>query len=340
MSTNLELFLYTMDEYIRFANHLPLKKDADFLDKYSESDYIGIQVRLMLLRKYYGSSDKENVNFKRLIKDSQEIFPEKCDEFQLLLDEFVAIESQQIEHLLSDGTKLNLYATIEDAVYGLYLHADELRIQRLNNTAESIRVVCVRKYILDIESLVMKLYQLLRNCGLIYRTKVTFNRAPVLYLGDTSQNSQSISSSPYWSNLYGSNLTDGDLFEIITDSSAEDIEIIRTCIEFTNELEKPEIDVKKLQSLIYPATKKDWDDFSEIKRVYTSIEKPGFSTKVRYNKNRDTAYVILLPKVDDAFKITSPHLSSDIYEISLGKWNNEWKIFSFGGHLDSIYIEK
>ena len=41
------------------------------------------------------------------------------DEWKSLSNEFDQIENQQIEHLLADGTKLNLYTTIEDTVYGL-----------------------------------------------------------------------------------------------------------------------------------------------------------------------------------------------------------------------------
>lgn len=54
MASDFQLFLYTIDEYRRFANHLPVKQPNSLSDDYSEADYIGVQVRLMLLRKYYG----------------------------------------------------------------------------------------------------------------------------------------------------------------------------------------------------------------------------------------------------------------------------------------------
>lgn len=46
MTTNFQLFLYTVDEYKRFANHLSVKNLENISESCSEADYIGIQVRL------------------------------------------------------------------------------------------------------------------------------------------------------------------------------------------------------------------------------------------------------------------------------------------------------
>ena len=56
MAKDFQLYLYTVDEYKKFANHLPVKSTDSLTDDYSEADYIGIQVRLMLLRKFYAQS--------------------------------------------------------------------------------------------------------------------------------------------------------------------------------------------------------------------------------------------------------------------------------------------
>lgn len=37
-------------------------------------------------------------------------------------------------------------------MYGLYLHADEERINRLKKTDEGLRFVCVRKYVEELEN--------------------------------------------------------------------------------------------------------------------------------------------------------------------------------------------
>ena len=48
----------------------------------------------------------------------------------------------------------------------------------------------------------------------------------------------------------------------------------------------------------------------------------------------------ILPNVDGAFIISTPHVLCEGYEIALGKWFGKWKIYQLGGHLDSIYEDK
>lgn len=340
MVNNFQLFLYTVDEYKRFANHLPVNNTAGLTGNYSEEDYIGIQVRLMLLRKYYSNNTKENVNFKRIITDAQTAFPSRISEFQFLWKEFDEIENQQMEHLLADGTKLNVYTTIEDSVYGLYLHADENRIIRLENTAEAIRFFCTRKYIFQIEAVIFKLYDLLEDCGVTSQITSNVTRSPMVYLGDTSKNTQSVIGSPYWSNIYGRDATEDDMKKIEQEITLEEKKILLFCIMFTNELRKPQLQIKKLRKYIHPAVRRCWGDFSSVKSFFNSIPNPGFSTKVRYNEEKDTAYVRIYPKVNEAFFIDTPHVFSDGYEFALGKWFGKWMIYSFGEHLDSIYEKK
>lgn len=340
MSNGFQLFLYTVDEYRRFAKHLPIKSPAGLSDGYAEADYIGVQVRLMLLRKYYGSSIKENVNFKRLLEEAKTAYPGKMDEWKSLSNEFDQIENQQIEHLLADGTKLNLYTTIEDTVYGLYLHADENKINRLEKTAEAIRFFCTRKYIIEIEGIIFRLYDLLVECGVNPKTVLSPERSPMVYLGDTSKNAQAVTASPYWSNVYGHDATDADMEKIAQELTPEESEILELCVAFTDELKNKPLQVEKLRKFIHPAARSDWGNFETAQNFFCSIPKPGVSTRVRYNDSKDTAYVRILPNVDDAFYMETPHVFSGCYEFALGKWFGKWMIYSFGDHLDSIYTLK
>lgn len=340
MIKDFQLYLYTVDEYKRFANHLPVKSTESLTDDYSEADYIGIQVRLMILRKFYAKSKQEKVYFKNIIDAAQKEFLDWAAEFQSLDDEFNQIETQQLEHILSDGTKLNIYNTIEDSVYGLYLHADENRINRLGNTVEAIRFFCIRKYILEIEAVVFKLYDLLKECGVTPLVPIPPNRSPLIYLGDPNANQQSITASPYWSNLYGHDATDKDLVMIGKELTQEELRMLELCIKFTDKLKEPALDVKELRKFVHPAARGGWGDFSKAKTFFLSIPNPGVSSKVRYNESKDTAYVRIFPNVDEAFLINTPHVFSEGYEFALGKWFGEWMIYQFGGHLDSIYEKK
>lgn len=336
-----QLFLYTVDEYKRFQNNLPVKNSSSLTDEYSETDYICVQVRLMLLRKYFsGGKNPENVNINNIVSKGQQEFPLVAKNFEEIGDKFKNIEKQQIEQLLSDGTKLNLYMTIEDTVYGLYLHADENRIQRLCHTNESIRFSCIRKFVLEIEKVVFELYDLLKECGVSPEIECDKLKSPMLYLGDPDNNTQAVTGSPYWGNVYGRDATEEDLTAIGEQLGIEEMYILSLCMTFAEELKTIPLRTKKLKKFIHPAARTDWGDFKEAQSFYLRIPNPGFSTKVRYNDAKDTAYVRFFPKVDDAFFLDTPHVFSDVYEFSLGKWFGKWMIYSFGGHLDSIYKKK
>ena len=251
MRTNLQLFLFTVDEYKRFQNALPLQSNSALTDEYSETDYIGIQVRLMLLRKYFtGGKILENVNIKKVIAEAQDNFPSSFGIFETILDDFKKIEHQQIEHLLSDGTKLSLYETIEDTVYGLYLHADENRINHLRNTTELIRFVCIRMYVVDVEKVVLRLYSALKECGVTSEINSNSTRAPLIYLGDTNSNNQSITGSPHWSNMYGRDATEEDLQSIVDNLSLEEKKMLLLCMSFTEMLKSSPLQIKKLKKHI------------------------------------------------------------------------------------------
>ena len=136
--SNLELFMYTIEEYLRFTSQLPINTNNRLTDQYDESEYIAIQTRLMLLRKYTSKGKKNNVYFENVISEAIKIFPHSNKQLEQLNEEFNKTMQQQIEHILSDGTKLNIYETIETTMYGLYLHADADKIRQINKTHESI----------------------------------------------------------------------------------------------------------------------------------------------------------------------------------------------------------
>lgn len=76
----------------------------------------------MLLKKYGNFNEK--VYIGNIIKEAIKKYSSKKEQFDNLFEDYKKIEKQQLEYILPDGTKLNLYKTIEDVMYGLYLHAD------------------------------------------------------------------------------------------------------------------------------------------------------------------------------------------------------------------------
>lgn len=331
---NLKLFVITVEEYKRFSSQLD---NYEANDNYNEFSYIKVNTKLMLLRKY--GNKNENVFIEKILQQMLNKYSSNEEQLEQLLDDYHKIESQQLTYILADGTKLDIYHTIEDVMYGMYLHADKNRIERLTSTEESLRFICVRKYVEDLEKVVLKTFDLLKtldeNLGL---KNNNHSKATTIYLGDTSKNVQNIKKSSYWVNLYGKDGTNSDLDNIVQGLTMEDVEILSKCLAFLDELEKDEIATKIMDSLIFPPTKKDWKDYSEAKSFYSKIEKPGLSSKVRYNKDKNMAYVRIFPQVDDFFIIDTPHIITNVCEICLVKVNNksEWEIFSMGAHLESF----
>ncbi len=333
--TNLQVFMITIKEYRRFADQLPINKDHIYAGNYSDSDYVAVQTRLMLLRKYF--TNNSNVYLNRLIRESIEEFPEKTEELSDLIKKNSALSTKRLMHILSDGTKQNLVETITDTVYGLYLHADESKINRLMKTSESLRYACIGEYIVEFEELILELEKILTNCQINSISKCDEIRAPVIFLGDATNRLQSIKSSSYWSNMYGYDATDSQIKKLVDNLSDEDKLILNTCIIFFNEISKTKIDVKKLKKYIFPPVQRDWGDYSDAKKYIRTIPNPAISQIVRYKEDHKIAYVRIIPNVSDSFIVESPHIVEGIYEFSLAKWFGKWKIFSFGEHLESLY---
>lgn len=143
--------------------------NATIIDIYGKAEISAIPVhientKLILLRKY--GSKGEPVFIEEILDEMKKTYPHKSEEASKILNEYHEIINMQIEQILADGTKLNLYQTIEDVMYGLYLHADANRIQRLVQTDEQLRFTCIRKYVEDFEKVLFKIIKCLRECGM------------------------------------------------------------------------------------------------------------------------------------------------------------------------------
>ena len=298
-------------------------------DGYSQDDYIAIQTKLIILRKYGSKSDA--VYMKKILQAAINEFAESSDLFEKFLDEYNAIENKQLQTILADGTKINLRQTIENVMYGLYLHADENKIMQLLQMDVSLCFVLIREYVESLESLVFKTYDALILCVENKLKKTEFKKAPAVFLGDINSK-QEITDAPFWSNLYGKNADDKELEEIISENELEDNEILLICVAFMKEVRKEEYSVQYLEKLVFPPTRKDWGDFSELHQIFQQEENIGYSSKVRYNDKHDMAYVHLFRNVEGAFIINQPHLIQDICVITLVHDSDElgWRIFQIG----------
>ena len=237
---------------------------------------------------------------------------------------------------MSDGTKLNLYESIEDVMYGLYLHADQNRILRMSHTKELLRFFCTKKYVEEIEIIVLELYDFLTKNNISCITETEHARAPVIHLGLPGASAQNIKLSPYWGNMYGSDATDEDVKSLFKNNTEEECVILLQVRFFLEELAKENVSISTLKNMVFESTLEQWGDFSETISLLKKIQKPGISNRVRFNNEKDVAYVRVLPNVEEIFIIFSPHVITDVYDVTLikDKNANEWKIFAFGSPVD------
>lgn len=330
---SIDLFIYTLEEYKKMISALPLTKDTDNEISLTDNNYVGIQVRLMLMRKYFRS--KENVFVKTVIHEAIKLFPEDEAELKTLSREYDSIEHQQLEHILSDGTKLNLYQTIQDTIYGVYLHADGKRIEELEKTESSLRFYCCCRFVIPFEELLMKIGNYLEKNGIRLHQDGN-DHAVIVHLGDPRLTSQNIHNTEYWRNAYGYDLDDQEVKDLIEKMTLEDIMIFKLCIEFMQELSNEKLNIRVLKTFVHPWSKWKRKTFYTLKAKLDIIPNPGMSNYIERNMNEELAYVKILPHVTQGMTFDSEQLITQAQYFTLAKYKDNWKIYAFGDKMDSI----
>ena len=329
---SLERFIKITKEYKRFVDYFHgLKDRVDEVSK--EDDYISLNTRLILLRKYGFSGD---MDFKSILKKAGKRFPEHKNEFEKIRSRYNSIGSDY-ESILPDGTSLGLIDVINDVLNGIYLHTDRDKIGHINQSEDELIFAATQHYVLTLERIVMDAYDILNSCmGCQELSKEEKKRSHIIFLGDKNAATHSVTMSPYWSNVYGRDADIEDRKRVINENSVEDNWILLFCVAFLDELRKADYSANKLQLYVFPPTRKDWGDFSAAHNEIIKHEKIGFSSKVRYNNKRDMAYVLVLKNVDGEFIIDQPHVSTDISVITLVKENERygWRVYCLGQKLD------
>lgn len=333
-------FLYTVEEYKRFAKSLSTEKTHSLLDTYTEVDYIGIQTKLMILRKY--SYQRDVVYIPAVIEAAKIILPELEDDLVSLKKKYDEVEKNQLQSISSEGNKMTLFEMQECVLYGLYLHADEDKIIKLLDLNEALYFSMTRKFVEELEVVLLELYELLMTrVDEKYERKKT-QKAPVIFAGDLEQSKQEVKGSPYWGNLYGKDATDEELLNTLVDNSEEDMLILLKCLAFLNEAKRDDYSIELLESFVFPPTREQWGDFSMLNEACKNdLSKMGWSTRVRYNDKHDMAYVHLFPNVNEPFLLDQPHVITDLSVITLVHENKKygWRIFAIGGKVENYKEE-
>lgn len=255
----LKRFEYTVREYIRFYDFY---KNQEMSEENTEAFYVMLQTKLMILRKY--DYNREDVYLSKVFDSIDKMYPELKENVSMLRERFEKLNNYYMEVILSDGTSLNLYKAIEDVMYGLYLHADPDKIERLLKTNKNVYLMAVKEYITVLEGIVVDTYNSIVDKMQNKYIQQEETSASVIFMGDPTNEKHDIKNSPYWKNLYGRDLEDTEIKGIFQDMSDEDIEIYLKGTIFLQEISKESYSIKLLEQLVFPPTRSGWGDFSNL----------------------------------------------------------------------------
>lgn len=329
----IKAFLFTVEAYMRIQNIFKVSEDHSLMDEYTEADYVSIMIKLIVLRKY--SYNKDSVYIPAVINAAESLDTEgKLIELKNKYDE---VENNHLQAILADGSALSLFDFQECVLYGMYLHADLDKISKLLKINEGLAFSMVRSFVEAMEKIVFELYTFLNPIVSEKFERIVHEKAPVIFVGDKEKATQSITGSPYWSNIYGRDADEEELAAIMSQNTSVDNSILMMCIDFLEEVVKEDYSEEFLEKLVFPPTREQWGDFSSLhkacKKDYNHL---GWSSKVRYNEAHDMAYVYLHPNVDAAFILDQPHVITDLSVISLVyEKKYGWRIISIGKKVDS-----
>lgn len=337
----LELFQTTVREYMRFSTQLPIdfSRELSLTGEASDSTYVAANTRLMLLRKYTRNG-RGSLYLSDIITEAIGRYPAHSEYLAEFQERFYKSCDQSLKHTLANGTERTLDESIDDIMYGLYLHADEERIYRITQDSELLRIYCVLAFVKEIEALVIELYDFFTENGVHCIETVHHLRAPVIHLEAHDAGVERVTASPYWGNLIGHDMNfenDAEtLSQIFAQQTPEENQIWINARRFLDLLSQDPFSYNEIMSLVYEPNINDWGDFSKAISKYKAVSSPAISTTVRYNEQRDAAYVYIYPQVVDAFFIDTPQIVTDAYAVTLIKDQSlgEWRVFAFGGRMD------
>lgn len=337
----LKAFVYTVEEYQQMTSITGTHKHSDLLDPFTPEQYLEVKIKLILLRKYtlFESKNDKTLYIKKRLQEIKNLFPQGREAADEIMGEIDKIENDTMTSCLSDGSRLTLRETIELELYGVQLHSDYEKIEKLLITDPKIRFIAIRKYVETYEDILIRTYKLIKECGVQELTAtIDSPRAEVLRVTETDGIGQNVSN-PYWSNLFGKDASDEEVWTLLDNQSDEENAIIFMATIFMSLLEE-DCPVELLQPFIHPATIKDWGDFQQLREFVKAFPEMGLSTKVRFNDRHDMAHVYLLENVTDGILIQEYQIIPGITTVNFVKEKNSqrWLIYSIGEKMDDYLV--
>lgn len=334
----LSVFLYTMCDYERITRHLPVSEGLQAFDNTSntifgalaeyEADSAAIDVRLMLQRKYFQSS--EALHWNRLLRCANDCGVAEAETLERLSNQMGDVHAQPIELALTDGTLITKqFSNAEDIVYGSLLHSDVTRLNRSIRFPFDLRLLSLAGYVLAREELLLSFRDLCVSAGIKPFDSVNDERAPILRWQNSNNGNRSIQNSPYWSNLIGRDADISDLKTIAHANSLDDNVVLLTAMSFLSLLQNKPLDYEALRLFVWDDAWKERECLESVAEAFVAIENPGISTRIFHDGGINCAQVRIFQRVDEPWITDVPQILPRVEcMILFSKRGNAWKIDS------------
>ncbi len=324
---NISLFVITVNEYKEF-NKLFINNNVN--------EYLNIKTKAMLIRKYITRND--NVHIGKIIDELIIKYREEEKYLKALKNNYIEVYHGSIIQIDSLGNEYNQIEVFEDIIYGLYLHADAERVERLQNSDNSSKMYMLNEFIIKIETVILELYQFISDRLVIYENKeLPLEKATVIRSKEI-KNMTGLLREGYWGNLIGEKIV-SDYF-ISERLDYDDIKVKKVVMNFLDFFQYERASYQGAKKYIFKPILKDWGDFSETKKYILNLgSNIGYSNRIVYNNKKNVAWMTIFKNVDYAFVIDTPQLV-EVTIITLVKNSlSKWKIFSIG-KVDNPFNER
>lgn len=297
-------FYNTALEYQKTASQLPLEYNFNESHIYIKNEsYQPLFMRAMISRKYYTTVSKKQVYLPSVIEDCIISFPKDAEQLEKFKLEFEQILKQDTKLILEDGDELDIFEVTDLIIYGIYLHADEKKYNRLKNINEIHLVTCLGNFMRPMEDIILGLLNFIKNkvnSNTDSKTKNTLIR----FNQDTGERSIS----PGLNFINAQDVEDETALKVINDSDEQSKHLFEFSCAFITLLTSSETDQEVLNKFISKEYPWETETFIAEKNFFESINHFGLATNVRYNAERTQASIMILDGITSSSIIKGTHL--------------------------------
>jgi hypothetical protein len=292
----------------------------------------------MMLRKYITADGKYNNQMwlGKVSENAKIVLTDYVDDISRIYNNYECSYNKDIEQTLDDGTILKLRQTFDDIIYGIFLHTDAEKVDRLMISDETMRLFCMREFVKDIELSLFEFEKLLLSNGIKpLKNKKDFEKGLSVAIKEDERGlKRNITS--YWSHLYGENADEKEAIEkTLKNKTSEELQIFACALLFWMKISDGSATQENMRDVVFQPTSSDWGNFSRAKEFANNLKDPGVGSTVNFNDRHDVAIVKIIEHIENSFQITQPQIiKAKGIELIKDESIDKWRVFSFGGYVD------